>query len=132
MMIDYFHFNHEFVAIFAAAMLAGLQSFLEAFREYPDAPLEVSWELTLGFSIISLFLGVCYLMIGTLIRNSLWHLIYAVHGTRVGDVLGISGDTREQGMLGVFLWTAVLYVLSYAYLFDGTGTYNPSWTGVFG
>lgn len=132
MMVDYFRFNHEFVAIFAAALLAGLQSFLEASREDPGADLEGSWEVTLGSSLISLLLGVLYWIIGTLIRNTFWLLVYAVHGTRVGGVFGVSGDAREQDMLGLFLWTAVIYVLAYAYLFDGTGTYNPSWTGVFG
>jgi hypothetical protein len=51
---------------------------------------------------------------------------------RLGSILGLPRSEEDQLMFVEFLWGLAVCVLGYAFLFDGTGTVNPSWTGVFG
>ena len=116
------------VAFFACAV-AGYQAFLEIVRAEEG---EISWfALVLGW-----IAGFPFALLYCFYLSAIWGLLTEIlgdmYGTRVGNVLGISCDGREHGMIGMFLWTIVLCVLHYAYLFDGTGTYNPTWTGIFG
>lgn len=47
-------------------------------------------------------------------------------------MLGVPRGSSELLCLISFLVLLLLSVLSYAYAFDGTGTVNPSWVGIFG
>ena len=58
--------------------------------------------------------------------------IEMLRGSRAERILGIPTEVHGIRRLVLFLWHVVISVLSYAYLFDGKGTVNPSWTGVFG
>ncbi|KAH8661712.1 hypothetical protein BGZ61DRAFT_463503 [Ilyonectria robusta] len=52
--------------------------------------------------------------------------------TLFGHVLGIPRTALGQVLLHSFLLNIAIAVLGYAYVFNGTGTENPSWVGVFG
>jgi hypothetical protein len=51
---------------------------------------------------------------------------------RFGQIMGIPATRLEANHLMVFLINVTVSLCCYAYLFNGTGTANPSWVGVFG
>lgn len=51
---------------------------------------------------------------------------------RLGEILGVPRRPSELCCLMSFLFLLLVSVLSYAYAFDGAGTVNPSWLGIFG
>jgi hypothetical protein len=59
-------------------------------------------------------------------------LLRILAGTSIGKTLGVPATSLERILVVWFVVSFILSVLSYAYAFDGTGTVNPSWLGVFG
>ena len=52
--------------------------------------------------------------------------------SRFGQIIGVPRYLEERDVLIINIFNLVVLVLGYCYLFDGKGTVNPSWTGVFG
>ena len=123
---------HHGLALWAlslAGWVAGFQTCL-AFRT--SRGIETAWNLWLIVTASGLlFFGTIIGMMYAMSFIATWAVLARLIG-KAGDVRGFSVDEPEQDMITAFLWTAALFVLYYSSLFDGTGTYNPSWTGVFG
>ena len=47
-------------------------------------------------------------------------------------VLGLPEDKDERDAMSAFFLHIVVAIIGYCYVFDSTGTVNPSWVGVFG
>jgi hypothetical protein len=52
--------------------------------------------------------------------------------TRTGSLFGVPRSPREHVSLLMFVVLLSATIGSYAYVYDGRGTVNPAWTGVFG
>ena len=55
-----------------------------------------------------------------------------ISDSRVGRALGIPSKQPLGDLCGVITLNFIAFVLGYCFLFDGTGTVNPSWVGIFG
>lgn len=56
----------------------------------------------------------------------------AISETTIGSRTGVPSDVVGQAMVVFFLVNVTACLLGYAFLFDGSGTVNPRWTGIFG
>ncbi len=61
-----------------------------------------------------------------------WKALRRLGRSRLGQILGVPRGSLELLWVVSFLFLLLLTVLSYAFEFDGTGTVNPSWLGIFG
>ena len=121
-----YHSGLTLWALCLAAWVGASQTGFTVWSNVGETPSS-SWDLAPSALITGLALGPSY--------TYQFIATFAVLAGLIGiaeDKLGFSGDARGHDMIAAFLWTAVLYVLYYSCLFDGTGRYNPNWTGVFG
>ena len=61
-----------------------------------------------------------------------WKALRRLGRSRLGQILGIPRGSLELGWAVSFLNLLICTVLSYAFVFDGTGTGNPPWLAIFG
>ena len=61
-----------------------------------------------------------------------WKALRRLGRSRLGQILGVPRGSLELLWVVSFLNLLLLSGLSYAFVFDGTGTVNPPWLAVFG
>ncbi|KAK1759000.1 hypothetical protein QBC47DRAFT_370861 [Echria macrotheca] len=132
--------RHGFLSRIGAALFPEVRPAMDAVMAGAWAGMKTAhpWLKTQLIQLFSLVIRACFLIsypysaVFSGILVLLARITGAMHGTVMGRVVGISDDKEEHDHLVRFLWLILVYVLYYAYLFDGAGTVNPSWTGIFG
>jgi len=82
--------------------------------------------------VVNMLIIIAYSAIVTPIILAAMTIFTRFTRTQIARTLGLPQTHSERSMLIFFLNNFLCTILLYAYTFDSSDTYNPSWVGVFG